>query len=56
MEDILRIKGLTLDDADAAGGLKALPGLLEGVALGVVTRNQRTAGFDCPVVVRVEKP
>jgi hypothetical protein len=56
VEDILKIKGLTLDDANAAGGMRALPGMLEGVALGVVTRNQRTAGFDCPVVVRVEKP
>ena len=56
VEDILRIKGLTLADAEAAGGLKSLPNLLEGVALGIVTQNRRTAGFNCPVVVRVEKP
>ena len=56
VEDILRIRGLTLADAEAAGGLKSLPNLLEGVALGIVTQNRCTAGFDCPVVVRVEKP
>jgi len=56
VEDILRIRGLTLADAEAAGGLKSLPNLLEGVALGIVTQNRRTAGFNCPVVVRVEKP
>ena len=33
VEDILRIKGLTLADAEVRG-LKALPGLLEGTALG----------------------
>ena len=51
-----RINGLSLADAQAAGGLRALPGMLEGTALGVITRNQRVAGFNCPVVVRVEKP
>ena len=56
VEDILRIRGLSLADAEAAGGLRSLPDLLEGVALGIVTRNRRTAGFNCPVVVRVEKP
>jgi hypothetical protein len=56
VEDILRIRGLTLADAEAAGGLKSLPNLLEGVALGIVTQNRRTAGFNCPVVVRVGKP
>jgi len=49
---ILGIKGLTLDDAE----IKSLPGLLEGTALGVITRNDRVAGFNTPVVVRVEKP
>jgi hypothetical protein len=56
VEDILRINGRSLADAKAAGGLRALPGMLEGTALGVVTRNRRTAGFDCPVVIRVERP
>jgi hypothetical protein len=56
VEDILRINGLSLADAQAAGGLRALPKMLEGTALGVITRNQRVAGFNCPVVVRVEKP
>ncbi len=53
VEDILRIRRMSLADAD---GLKSLPGLLEGVELGVITRNKRTAGFNCPVVTRVEKP
>ena len=52
VRDILRIKGLTLDDAE----IRSLPKLLEGTALGVVTRNKRVAGFDTPVVVRVERP
>ena len=53
VEDILRIKGRTLADAE---NLKALPGLLEGTAVAVLTRNQRTGGFDCPTVIRIEKP
>jgi hypothetical protein len=53
VDDILRIRGLSLANAD---GLKSLPGMLEGARLGVITRNQRTAGFNCPIVVRVEKP
>ena len=53
VEDILRIKGLALQDVD---GLRDLPKLLEGVAIGVVTRNQRAAGFNVPVVVRIEAP
>ena len=53
VEDILRIKGLALEDVD---GLRDLPKLLEGVAIGVVTRNQRAAGFNVPVVVRIEAP
>jgi hypothetical protein len=52
VEDILRINGKSLADAD---GLKSLPGLLEGTAVGVVTRNQRLHGYNCPIVVRVEK-
>ena len=44
MRDILRIKGLTLDDAE----IKSLPELLEGTALGVITRNDRVAGFNTP--------
>jgi hypothetical protein len=52
--EILRTKGLSLADAQAAGGLRALPGLLEGSVICVVTRNRRTAGFNCPVVDRVE--
>ena len=32
------------------------PELLEGTAVGVVTRNQRMHGYNCPIVVRVEKP
>jgi hypothetical protein len=51
VEDILRICGLTLADVD---GLRALPKTIEGVALGVVTRNQRIAGYNVPIVVRVE--
>jgi hypothetical protein len=51
VEDILRIRGLTLADVD---GLGLLPKTIEGVALGVVTRNQRRAGYNVPVVVRVE--
>ena len=51
VEDILRILGLTLADVD---GLGSLPKTIEGVALGVVTRNQRRAGYNVPVVVRVE--
>jgi len=54
--DILRIRGMSLAEAQIAGGLKALPGLLEDTTLGVITRNQRLHGFDCPIVVRVEKP
>jgi len=53
VEDILRIKGLALQDVD---GLRELPKLLEGVAIGVVTKNQREAGFNVPVVVRIEAP
>ena len=52
VEDILRINGMSLADAD---GLKSLPGLLEGTAVSVVTRNQRLHGYNCPIVVRVEK-
>ena len=48
VEDILRTKGLSLADAQAAGGIRALPGLLEGSAICVVTRNRRAAGFNCP--------
>jgi hypothetical protein len=51
VEDILRICGLTLTDVD---GIRSLPKLIEGVALGVVTRNARVAGYNIPVVVRVE--
>ena len=54
VEDILRTKGLSLADAQAAGGLRALPGLLEGTAICVVTRNRGVAGFNCPVVDRIE--
>jgi hypothetical protein len=53
VEDILRIKGLTLADAD---GLKSLPRLLEGTAVTALTRNERTGGFNCPTVIRIEKP
>jgi hypothetical protein len=53
VEDILRISGMSLADAD---GLKSLPGLLEGASVSVVTRNQRLHGYDCPMVMRVEKP
>jgi hypothetical protein len=52
VEAILRIRGMSLADAD---GLKSLPGLLEGIAISVVTRNQRLNGYNCPIVVRVEK-
>ena len=31
-------------------------GLLEGTAVNVVTRNERVGGFNCPTVVRIEKP
>jgi hypothetical protein len=55
VEDILRTKGLSLADAQAAGGIRALPGLLEGSAICVVTRNRRVAGFNCPVVDRIEE-
>ena len=53
-KSILRTKGLSLADAQAAGGIRALPGLLEGSAICVVTRNRRVAGFNCPVVDRIE--
>jgi hypothetical protein len=56
VEDILRTKQLSLADAQEAGGLRALPGLLEGSAIRVVTRNQRVGGYNTPVVVRIEKP
>src|SRR5262245_40174396 len=39
VEEILRTKGLSLADAQAAGGLRALPGLLEGSVICVVTRT-----------------
>ena len=52
--EILRTKGLSLADAQAAGGIRALPGLLEGSAICVVTRNRRAAGFNCPVVHHIE--
>ena len=62
VEDILRISGMTLADAEP-GGLKSLPGLLEGVALSVVTRNQRLHGLQLPdrgargeTVTRQKKP
>ena len=54
VEEILRTKGLSLAEAQAAGGIRALPGLLEGSVICIVTRNRRTAGFNCPVVDRVE--
>ena len=54
VEEILRTKGLSLADANAAGGIRALPGLLEGSVICVITRNRWTAGFNCPVVDRVE--
>jgi hypothetical protein len=54
VEEILRTKGLSLADAQAAGGIRALPNLLEGSAICIVTRNQRVAGFDCPVVRCIE--
>jgi hypothetical protein len=54
VEDILRTKGLSLADAQAAGGLRALPDLLEGSATCVVTRNRRVAGFNCPVVDHID--
>ena len=54
VEEILRTKGLSLADAQAAGGIRALPGLLEGSVICVITRNRPTAGFNCPVVDRVE--
>ena len=56
VEEILRTKGLSLADANAAGGIRALPGLLEGSVISVITRNRWTAGFNCPVVDRVEAP
>jgi hypothetical protein len=56
VEDILRTKDLSLADAQEAGGLRALPGLLEGSAIRVVTRNRRVGGYNTPVVVRIEKP
>ena len=52
--EILRTKDLSLADARAAGGIRALPGLLEGSAICVVTRNRRVAGFNCPVVHHIE--
>ena len=54
VEEILRTKGLSLADAQAAGGIRALPGLLEGSVICVITRNRPTAGFNCPVVDRIE--
>ena len=54
VEEILRTKGLSLAEAQAAGGIRALPDLLEGSVICIVTRNRRTAGFNCPVVARVE--
>jgi hypothetical protein len=52
VRDILKVKGLTLADAD----YRSLKGLLEGVGLTVITGNKRTAGFNTPFVIRVEKP
>ena len=51
IEDILRTKGQTLA---VVSGLKDLPGLLEGVPLVVVIRSERIAGYNTPVVVRIE--
>ena len=52
--EILRTKGLSLADAQAIGGTRALPGLLEGSAICIVTRNRQAAGFNCPVVHHIE--
>ena len=54
VEEILRTKDLSLADAQAAGGIRALPGLLEGSAICVVTQNRQAAGFNCPVVHHIE--
>ena len=54
VEEILRTKGLSLADAQAAGGIRELPGLLEGSAICIVTRNRQAAGFNCPVVHHIE--
>jgi hypothetical protein len=42
------------DSDQDPGGLRALPGLLEGSAICVVTRNRQVAGFNCPVVDHIE--
>jgi hypothetical protein len=54
VEEILRTKGVSLAEANAARGMRALPGLLEGSVICIVTKNRRTAGFNCPIVDSVE--
>jgi hypothetical protein len=51
IEDILRTRGQPLA---VVGSIRDLPQLLEGLEIAVVTRNQRVAGFNVPVVVRIE--
>ena len=45
VEDILRIRGMSLADAD---GLKSLPGLLEGAAISVDHAKPATARLQLP--------
>src|SRR5262249_24230268 len=54
VEEILWTKAVSLAEANAAGGMRALPGLLEGSVICIVTKNRRTAGFNCPIVDSVE--
>jgi hypothetical protein len=53
---ILAIKGLSLKDAKAAGGLNALPDLLRGTAVRIAVRSKLKNGLSTPVVAGVIGP
>ena len=56
VSQILAVKGMSLKDAKAAGGLKALPDMLRGIALRITVRSKLKNGLSTPVVVGVIGP
>ena len=56
VSQILAIKGMSLKDAKAAGGLNALPDLLRGTALRIAIRSKLKNGLSTPVVAGVIGP
>jgi hypothetical protein len=56
VSQILAIKGLSLKDAKAAGGLTALPDLLRGTAVRITVRSKLKTGLSTPVVAGVIGP